>query len=120
MCACGQIWQHDCLPCPQIGTGFKDDNLEEHTVFFKEHLLQGPKPYYRYSDGSQPDQWFDSVQVWEVKAADLSISPVYTAAAGIVSPQAHTMPQPSAMKSLPPWCDRSILKRVFLFASLVS
>ena len=69
----------------RIGTGFKDEDLEEHTVFFKQHVSEGGmKTYYRHGDGEQPNQWFEPVQVWEVKAADLSISPVYTAAIGEV------------------------------------
>lgn len=70
----------------QIGTGFSEEDLAKHTAFFKEHIIDVPRPYYIYSDDSRikPDVWFDPVQVWEVKCADLSISPVHKAAIGQV------------------------------------
>ena len=71
----------------QIGTVFKDDDLDQHYSYLKERTISAPKPYYRWSESVTPDHWFDSsqLQVWEIKAADLSISPVYPAAAGKVS-----------------------------------
>jgi len=47
-------------------------------------VIPRAKPYYRFDAQHEPDVWFDAVQVWEVKAADLSISPVHCAAAGMV------------------------------------
>nr|CAB3263430.1 DNA ligase 1-like [Phallusia mammillata] len=70
----------------KIGTGFSDQSLADHANFFKEHLIEQPKSYYRIN-GSEADHWFEPVQVWEVKAADLSVSPVYAAANGIVDPE---------------------------------
>lgn len=69
-----------------MGTGFSDEDLRTHTQFLKLHELSQPRSYYNVGEGVKPDVWFDAVQVWEVKAADLSISPVYSAAVGEVDP----------------------------------
>ncbi|KAM8839059.1 DNA ligase 1 [Synchiropus picturatus] len=71
----------------KIGTGFKDEDLEQHYKFLKEHILPKPRAYYRFDPSAEPDVWVDAVQVWEVKCADLSLSPVYKAAMGLVDPE---------------------------------
>ncbi|MBN3302901.1 DNLI1 ligase, partial [Amia calva] len=71
----------------KIGTGFKDEDLEQHYNFLKEHTLPKPRPYYRVDQSTEPDVWLEAVQVWEVKCADLSLSPVHKAAMGLVDPE---------------------------------
>ncbi|XP_065200809.1 DNA ligase 1 isoform X2 [Planococcus citri] len=71
----------------KIGTGFSDEILAQHTKFLKEHIIEEAKPYYRCDASLKPDHWFDAAQVWEVKCADLSLSPVYSAAIGLVDPE---------------------------------
>ncbi|XP_064416829.1 DNA ligase 1 isoform X2 [Latimeria chalumnae] len=68
----------------KIGTGFKDEDLEQHHSFLKEHVIDKPRSYFRWDSSAEPDHWFDPTQVWEVKCADLSISPVHKAAVGLV------------------------------------
>ncbi|XP_068097108.1 DNA ligase 1 [Hyperolius riggenbachi] len=68
----------------KIGTGFTDEDLENHYNLLKDHVIDSPRSYYRWDSGAEPDNWFEPVQVWEVKCADLSISPVYKAAIGLV------------------------------------
>ena len=73
----------------KIGTGFSDEALKAHSAFFAQHTIDAPKEYYQLCDADNtlvPDAWFEPSQVWEVKAADLSISPKHKAAAGIVDP----------------------------------
>lgn len=71
----------------KIGTGFSDEDLQTHTEFFQQHIIDGPKSYYRFDQSHEPDHWFETVQVWEIKCADLSLSPVHRAALGIVDPE---------------------------------
>uniref|UniRef100_A0A674BUW9 DNA ligase n=1 Tax=Salmo trutta TaxID=8032 RepID=A0A674BUW9_SALTR len=71
----------------KIGTGFKDEDLEQHYKFLKEHILPKPRPYYRVDQSTEPDLWLDAVQVWEVKCADLSLSPIYKAGMGLCDPE---------------------------------
>merc|ERR1719273_1988994 len=70
----------------KIGTGFSDEDLAKHWKFFQDNIIDKPKSYYAYDTNHEPDHWFEPCQVWEIKAADLSISPVHRAAAGIVDP----------------------------------
>ncbi|OEL37210.1 DNA ligase 1 [Dichanthelium oligosanthes] len=67
-----------------IGTGFSEQQLEERSSSLQSKVIEKPKAYYRFADTMDPDVWFEPSEVWEVKAADLSISPVHRAANGIV------------------------------------
>ncbi|XP_076917532.1 DNA ligase 1-like [Bidens hawaiensis] len=70
----------------KIGTGFSEAMLEERSTSLRSKVIPMPKSYYRYADFVNPDVWFEASEVWEVKAADLTISPVYCAAIGAVDP----------------------------------
>ncbi|KAI9293811.1 ATP-dependent DNA ligase, partial [Neoconidiobolus thromboides FSU 785] len=67
----------------KIGTGFSEEVLKNQFTELQNHIIQAPKSYYNYDESKGPDIWFEPAFVWEVKAADLSISPVYKAAIGI-------------------------------------
>lgn len=48
--------------------------------FDSKHLIAGPKPYY--NTGESPDVWFEAAEVWEIRGADITLSPVHKAAIG--------------------------------------
>ncbi|KAF1953341.1 ATP-dependent DNA ligase [Byssothecium circinans] len=66
-----------------IGTGFSEAILETLHTQLSDIVIDRPKPFYTHSTGNkdQPDVWFEPKYVWEVKTADLTISPRYRAAA---------------------------------------
>lgn len=50
-------------------------------------LLPVPSPGRPYYDtGERPDVWFEPTEVWEIRGADITVSPVHRAAAGLVDP----------------------------------
>ena len=82
-----QVWQ----AITKVGTGFSDEMLAELTAAFDANgSLSDTKPKAvqvgELGEGDV-DVWFNphESEVWEVAAADLSISPVYMAAVGRVA-----------------------------------
>ncbi|RDA84259.1 hypothetical protein CP532_1984 [Ophiocordyceps camponoti-leonardi (nom. inval.)] len=65
-----------------IGTGFSETELESLHENLSSITIDRPKPYYAHASSAQhqPDVWFEDRFVWEVKAADLTLSPRYKAA----------------------------------------
>jgi len=74
-----QIYETVC----NIGTGFSEAILGELHEKLSEHTIEKPKPFYSHSQvpKDQPDVWFEPRFVWEVKTADLTLSPRYKAGA---------------------------------------
>lgn len=62
----------------KIGTGFTDELLKTLYAEMKEFELVQQNPNVRTM--MKADVWFEPINVWEVKCADLSISPVHTSA----------------------------------------
>ncbi|RMZ54155.1 hypothetical protein APUTEX25_005311, partial [Auxenochlorella protothecoides] len=55
-------------------SGFSDAFYREATERLKATEIPGPKAYYDTSES--PDMWFEPREVWEIRGADLSLSPV--------------------------------------------
>ncbi|KAL1929838.1 hypothetical protein VTP01DRAFT_992 [Rhizomucor pusillus] len=71
----------------KLGTGFSDEDLQNLYNSLKELEIKEPKRFYTLGDNPvKPDVWFEPKQVWEVRCADLSISPRYMAGVGMVDP----------------------------------
>ncbi|KAF8642309.1 hypothetical protein AX16_009579 [Volvariella volvacea WC 439] len=67
----------------KIGTGFSDEALQSHYEVLKPLEISKPRGDVKIG-GAKPDIWFEPKVVWEVLTADLSLSPIYTAAQGLV------------------------------------
>ncbi|KAG5647971.1 hypothetical protein DXG03_007005 [Asterophora parasitica] len=68
----------------KIGTGFSEEALQSHYKTLKPLELSKVRGDVKVG-GAKPDIWFEPQVVWEVLTADLSLSPVYTAAQGLVN-----------------------------------
>jgi DNA ligase 1 len=68
-------------------SGFTDNFYKANKEFYDEDgpNVLGNKPSYIEYNGGYPDVWFEPQEVWEMAFADITISPVYTAAIGLVS-----------------------------------
>merc|ERR1712217_681817 len=67
----------------KAGTGFSDEDLKAHYDLFKDKTIPTAENTYNVDSKLKPDVWFEAVQVWEIKCADLSVSPVHTSAYGV-------------------------------------
>jgi DNA ligase-1 len=61
------------------GSGLKDGDLEHFYNELSQHVIEGPRADYDVGK-TEIDIWFDAKIVWEIKTADLTQSPIYTAA----------------------------------------
>jgi ATP-dependent DNA ligase len=80
----------------KIGTGFSEEVLQSHYETLKPLEVVNLRGDIK-AGGAKPDVWFEPQIVWEVLTADLSLSPIYTAAQGLVSLSAITSLQYSSI-----------------------
>ncbi|AEO68305.1 uncharacterized protein THITE_2117766 [Thermothielavioides terrestris NRRL 8126] len=74
-------------------SGFTDAFYKANRAFYDDGSGGGGearntharKPPFVEYDGPAPDVWFEPCEVWEVAFADVTLSPTYTAAIGLVS-----------------------------------
>ncbi|GLJ09471.1 hypothetical protein SUGI_0110240 [Cryptomeria japonica] len=69
----------------RVMSGFSDDFYREMEEFFSGERILSKKPAY-YQTLEEPDLWFCPELVWEIRGADLTVSPVHQAAVGLVHP----------------------------------
>lgn len=68
-------------------SGFTDQFYQAHKAKYAvgSNNVLGRQPSYVDYDGPEPDVWFEPQEVWEMGFADITLSPTYRAAIGLVS-----------------------------------
>ncbi|KAF6809434.1 DNA ligase [Colletotrichum sojae] len=73
-------------------SGFTDAFYKANREFYDDGEVSGErrntrarKPAFVEYSGPEPDVWFEPQEVWEMAFADITLSPTYTAAIGLVS-----------------------------------
>ncbi|KAI6350932.1 hypothetical protein MCOR25_010274 [Pyricularia grisea] len=73
-------------------SGFTDAFYKENRAFYNDGEEDGERqntrarrPAFVEYSGPEPDVWFEPQEVWEMAFADITLSPTYTAAIGLVS-----------------------------------
>ena len=46
------------------GTRFADETLAKHHEFFRQHVIEKPRSYYRYGDNLKPDELSVYLDKW--------------------------------------------------------
>ncbi|ORY33451.1 ATP-dependent DNA ligase [Naematelia encephala] len=82
----------------KIGTGFSEEVLSEFYGILQPLETEAGARGDIEVGGAKPDVWFEPKVVWEVLTADLSLSPVYTAAHGLVDQRGISLRFPRFLK----------------------
>lgn len=61
----------------KIGTGFSEELLEKFKIEFEGYLSKNKPTEYLVSEKIKPDIWINPKFIWEIKAAEYSLSPIY-------------------------------------------
>ena len=67
------------------GAGLKDENLKNFHEILSKTIIKNPLSNYKINNNTKVDVWFEPTLVWEIKTADLSLSPVYTAGSSLIN-----------------------------------
>lgn len=68
------------------GAGLKEEDLKHFYSTLQEYIIDAPLKNYKCGDlKKEVNVWFEPKLVWEIKTADLSLSPVYTSAEGLTN-----------------------------------
>eukprot|EP00730_Choanoeca_flexa_P006137 TRINITY_DN12092_c0_g1_i2.p1 TRINITY_DN12092_c0_g1~~TRINITY_DN12092_c0_g1_i2.p1 ORF type:complete len:1489 (+),score=272.53 TRINITY_DN12092_c0_g1_i2:30-4496(+) len=71
----------------KVMSGFTDEFYKTITAQFKQPDQQsaGKKAYYNVAEAMTPSIWLEPLEVWEIRGADFTVSPVHRAATGCVA-----------------------------------
>ena len=78
--SCYNIEEDTYEGCCLVGTGFSDEMLDALKNLLEPRIITNKPKNYLLEKSGFVDVWFEADYVWEIKGADIQVSPVYKCA----------------------------------------